>query len=165
MATSRTGKDACDLLDADHRAIKKMFKDYEVLAGSRARGAALKKQVLARQICSALTVHTQIEEELFYPALQAVIKSGALVDEAAVQHGVLRELVAQIQQSEDEPLTDVRVRVLGEYMDHHVKKERTELFAKARAARKLDLVALREQLDERKETLMTEMADQGELVD
>lgn len=165
MATSRTGKDACDLLDADHRAIKKMVKDYETLAGSRARGAALKKQALARSICLALTVHTQIEEELFYPSLRAAIKEGASVDEAAVEHGVLKELVAQIQQAEDDPLTDARVRVLGEYMDHHVKEERNALFAKARAARKLDLMALRDQLEARRESLMTEMADQAELMD
>ncbi len=165
MATSRSGKDACDLLDADHRAVKKLFKEYEELAGSRARGVAQKKLVLARRICLELTVHAQIEDELFYPALRAAIKEGSLIDEASVEHGAMKELVAQIQQAEDDPLNDARVRVLGEYVDHHVKEERTELFAKARAARKLDLIALREQLEERKQALMMEMADQGELVD
>lgn len=169
MATSRSGKDACDLLDADHRAVKKMFKEYEELAGSRARGAAQKKQELARRICLELTVHAQIEEELFYPALRAAIKEGALIDEAAVEHGAMKELVALIQQADADPqrdpLTDARVRVLGEYVDHHVKEERTELFARARAARKLDLLALREQLEERKLALMMEMADAGEMVD
>jgi hemerythrin superfamily protein len=64
---TRAPKDACDLLDADHRKVQKMFKDYEELAGSRARGAAQKKMDLARQICMELTVHAQIEEEIFYP--------------------------------------------------------------------------------------------------
>lgn len=165
MATSRSGKDACDLLDTDHRAVKKLFKEYEALAGSRARSASVKKQELSRRICLELTVHAQIEEELFYPALRAALKDSALLDEASVEHGVMKELIAQIQQAPGDTLTDARVKVLGEYVDHHVKEERTELFAKARAARKLDLVALREQLDERKQALMTEMADQGELVD
>ncbi len=70
MPSTRAGKDACDLLDADHRAVKKMFKDYEELTGSRARSAAQKKLELARHICMELTVHAQIEEEIFYPALR-----------------------------------------------------------------------------------------------
>ena len=165
MATSRSGKDACDLLDADHRAVKKLFKEYQALAGSRARSASVKKQELSRRICLELTVHAQIEEELFYPALRAALKEGALLDEASVEHGVMKELIAQIQQAPGDTLTDARVQVLAEYVDHHVKEERTELFAKARAARKLDLIALREELDERKQALMMEMADQGALVD
>ena len=64
MPARSTGKDACDLLDADHRAVKKLFKEYEELAGSRARGVAQKKLVLARRICLELTVHAQIEDEL-----------------------------------------------------------------------------------------------------
>mgnify|MGYP000570655597 CR=1 FL=1 len=66
MATSRTGKDACDLLDADHRALKKLFKEYHELAGSRARGAAQRRLELAHRICRELTVHAQVEEEILY---------------------------------------------------------------------------------------------------
>ncbi|HYF43041.1 MAG TPA: hemerythrin domain-containing protein, partial [Ramlibacter sp.] len=74
MPSTRSAKDACDLLDADHRAVKKMFKEFEELTGSRARSAAQKKMDLARQICMELTVHAQIEEEIFYPALRQAIK-------------------------------------------------------------------------------------------
>ncbi len=165
MATSRNAKEACDLLDADHRAIKKLFKTYEELAGSRARSAAQKKLDLARRIGLELTVHMQIEEDLFYPALRAVIKDCALLDGATVEHDVIKELVAQIQQGEGHALTDARVRVLGESMDRHVKQERNVLFAKARAARKLNLIALGAQLEARKESLLMEMADEGVLVD
>lgn len=161
MATSRSGKDACDLLDADHRAIKKLFKDYEALAASRARGVGQKKLDLARRICLDLTVHTQIEEELLYPALRAAFKEARPLDEAVVEHEALKELIAQIQQDPGGAMFDARVRVLGEYMEHHVKEERTDIFAKARATRKLDLVAMREQLEQRREMLMTEMAEMG----
>ncbi len=158
MAT-RTAKDACDLLDTDHRAVKKMFKDYEELTGSRARSAAQKKMDLAQQICHELTVHAQIEEEIFYPALREAIKDTDLLAEAEVEHASVKDLVAQIQEMQEaDEMFDARVKVLGEYVDHHVKEEKNQIFPKARAARKLDLVAMREELETRKEELMAEMA-------
>ncbi|MEJ6023849.1 hemerythrin domain-containing protein [Ramlibacter sp. PS4R-6] len=156
MATRE--KDACDLLDADHKNVKKMFKEYEELAGSRARSAAQKKMDLARQICMELTVHAQVEEEIFYPALREAIKDTDLIDEATVEHQTAKDLIAQIQQAgEADDMFDAKVKVLGEYIDHHVKEERGEMFPKARSARKLDLVAMRDEIEARKEELMAEM--------
>ncbi len=157
MAT-RMEKDACDLLDTDHKNVKKLFKDYEELTGSRTRSAAQKKMDLARQICMELTVHAQVEEEIFYPALREAIKETDLLDEAEVEHQSAKDLIAQIQSaSEADEMFDAKVKVLGEYIDHHVKEERTEMFPKARAARKLDLVAMREEIEARKEELLAEM--------
>ena len=158
MAT-RSEKDACDLLDADHKAVKKMFKDYDALMESRGRTAAQKKMDLARQICNELSVHAQVEEEIFYPALRAVLKDKDLLAEAEVEHATAKDLIAQIQAAtEADEMFDAKVTVLGEYIDHHVKEERTEMFPKARAARKLDLIAIRDQLLARKEELMGAMA-------
>lgn len=152
-----TLKDACDLLDADHRAVKKLFKEYEELSGSRARTATQRKLELAREICQELTVHAQIEEEIFYPALREAIKDTDLLAEAEVEHQSAKDLIAQIEsESEPDEMFDAKVTVLGEYIDHHVKEERNEIFPKARAARKLDLVAMREELAARKEELMGE---------
>jgi hemerythrin-like domain-containing protein len=157
MAT-RSAKDACDLLDADHRNVKKMFKEYEELAESRARNSAQMKMQLARQICTELTVHAQIEEEIFYPAVRKAIKETDLLDEAAVEHQSAKELVAQIEAgAEADDMFDAMVKVLGEYVDHHIKEEKNELFPKARAARGLDLMAIRETLEARKEELKSEM--------
>jgi len=156
MAT-RAAKDACDLLDADHRKVKKMFKDYEELTNSRARSASQKKKELAGQICMELKVHTQIEEEIFYPALRQALKDTDMLDEAQVEHDSAKELISQIEGAEPDDMFDARVKVLGEYIDHHVKEERAEMFTKARAARKLDLVAMRDELEQRKEELMAEM--------
>lgn len=151
------GKDACDLLDADHRAVKKMFREFEELTGSRARSAGQKKLELARQICMELTVHAQIEEEIFYPALRAVMKETDLLDEAEVEHQSAKDLIAQIQaEAQPDDKFEAKVKVLGEYIDHHVREERGEIFPKARSARKLDLVAMREDLQARKEELMAE---------
>jgi len=157
MAT-RSGKDACDLLDADHRAVKKMFKEYEELTNSRARSTSQRKMDLAHQICQELTVHAQIEEEIFYPALRNALKETDLLNEAAVEHQSVKDLIAQIQgMAEPDEMFDAKVKVLGEYVDHHVKEEKTEIFTKARASRKLDLVGMREELETRKEELMSEM--------
>lgn len=159
MAT-RKEKDACDMLDAEHRAVKKMFKEYEELMGSRSRSAAQKKMDLARTICSELTVHARIEEEIFYPALRAVFKETDLLAEAEVEHGTAKDLIAQIEaMSEPGEMFDAKVKVLGEYIDHHVKEERNEIFPKARSARKLDLVAMRDQLMQRREELMGETVE------
>jgi hemerythrin-like domain-containing protein len=158
MMATRGAKDACDLLDADHRAVKKMFKEYEELMDSRARSAAQKKMDLARTICNELTVHAQIEEEIFYPALRAVLKDTDMLAEAEVEHQTAKDLIAQIEAgAEPDEMFDAKVKVLGEYIDHHVKEEKNEIFPKARSARKLDLVAMREQLLERKEELMGEV--------
>jgi hemerythrin-like domain-containing protein len=155
---TRAPKDACDLLDADHRKVQKMFKDYEELTGSRARSAAQKKMELARQICTELTVHTQIEEEIFYPALRDVMKDTDMLDEAAVEHQSAKDLIAQLEEAaEADDMYDAKVKVLGEYVNHHIKEEKNEIFPKARSARKLDLMAMRDELEARKEELMSEM--------
>ncbi|AOG22775.1 hemerythrin domain-containing protein [Acidovorax sp. RAC01] len=155
MPTTPRQKDACDLLDADHKAVKKMFKDFEGLCGSRARNAAQLRLDLAKEICTELTVHAQIEEEIFYPALRDAIKETDLLAEAEVEHQTAKDLIAQIEGAlQADEQFDARVKVLGEYIDHHVKEERNEIFTKARAARKLDLFAMREQLQQRKEELM-----------
>ncbi len=157
MAT-RAAKDACDLLDTDHKNVMKMFKEYEELTNSRARSAAQKKMDLARQICMELTVHTQVEEEIFYPALRAALKETDMLDEAAVEHQSAKELIAQLQEaSEADDMFDAKVKVLGEYVNHHIKEERSEIFTKARSSRKLDLMGMREELEARKEELMSEM--------
>jgi len=159
MATARTPADACTLLDADHRNVKKMFKDFEPLSESKSKTAPAKRRELADQICAELTVHAQIEEEIFYPALRGAIKAEDLLDEAEVEHASAKELIAQIQAGdENDSKWCAKVIVLGEYIDHHVKEERNEIFVKARAARKLDLVAMREQLIARKEELMAALS-------
>jgi hemerythrin-like domain-containing protein len=158
MATRE--KDACDLLDAEHRMVKKMFKEYEELTGSRARSAAQKKLELARTICHELTIHAQIEEEIFYPALRQAIKDTDLLAEAEVEHQTAKDLIAQIEGMEaPDEMFDAKVKVLGEYIDHHVKEERGEIFPKARSARKLDLMAMRDELMTRREELEGQTAE------
>jgi len=152
---ARREKDACDLLDADHKAVKKMFKEYEELMESKARAAKQKRLELAMQICKELSVHARIEEEIFYPAVRAAIKETELLAEAEVEHQTAKDLIVQIEAATDvDELFDAKVIVLGEYIDHHVKEERNEMFPKARAVKKLDLVSMRDALEARKAELM-----------
>ncbi len=158
-STKRSAPDACSLLDTDHRNVKKMFKEYEELTHSRAANVQQKKRELANQICMELTVHAQIEEEIFYPALREALSETDLLDEAEVEHASAKELIAQIESATDvDDKFDAKVIVLGEYIDHHVKEERNEIFVKARSARGLDLMEMREQLAARKEELMEELS-------
>ena len=155
MATTRTDTDACTLLDNDHKAVKKLFKAYEELAHSQARDATQKKMELAHEICQELTVHATIEEEIFYPALREALKETDVLAEAEVEHAGAKDLIAQIEaMGQADEMFDAKVKVLGEYIDHHVKEERNQIFPKAKAARGLDLVAMRDELQARKEALM-----------
>jgi len=155
MATTKM-KDACDLLDADHKAVKKLFTEFGELTEKPGNNKE-KKRALAQKICNELIVHTQIEEEIFYPAIHKAVKDELMMNEADVEHASAKDLIAQIQgMNASDPMFDAKVTVLGEYIDHHVKEERTEMFPKARAT-KVDLVALKDTLQMRKEELMAEV--------
>ena len=156
----RRQKDACDLLDADHKAVKAMFKEYETLTESRGRSTTKKRQ-LSDKICDELTIHTTIEDEIFYPVTRRVIKDNALMNEATVEHASAKELIAQIRAMDaGDEMFDAKVTVLGEYIDHHVKEERTEMFPKVRKTR-LDLVSLGAQMEQRKQALMAGQENAG----
>ena len=145
-------KDACELLDADHIAVKHLFVDYARLAVA-AEGAA-ERLALARKICAELTVHARIEEEIFYPALREAVDADALLDESEAEHQQAKELIARIEASgEASAELDELVAALARAIEHHVKEERDHLFPKARAAADLDLVALGGQLKERQQAL------------
>jgi hemerythrin superfamily protein len=148
-------KDACELLDADHIAVKHLFVEFARLAVTAAQDSAAERAQLAMRICEELTVHAQIEEEIFYPALRkAAPEASVLLDEAQSEHQEAKELIAQIQSlGTASPDMDDLVSKLASAVEHHVKEERDELFPKARTAKKLDLAALGEQLRGRQQAL------------
>jgi hemerythrin-like domain-containing protein len=155
-ARARAGKDdAIKLLKADHKEVADMVEKFE-----NGRLSKDRKVATAKQICMALTVHAQIEEEIFYPAArEASIRDGEdLLDEAEVEHGSIKELVAAIENAspDDDELFDARVKVLGEYVKHHVKEEENELFPRLRKS-DMDLEEVGAQLAARKEQLMRQL--------
>lgn len=149
--TKKTGAtDAIALLKADHREVEAWFDDFEKT------DAKSKKQKLADQICLALTVHTEIEEEIFYPACREAGIEEDMMDEADVEHDGAKKLIAEIKEGKaGDDHWDAKVHVLGEMIKHHVKEEeqRDGMFAKAKKA-DLDLDTLGEQMSARKKELM-----------
>ena len=146
-------QDACELLDADHIAVKHLFVEYARLAMA-APDAVAERQPIAARICAELTVHAQIEEEIFYPALREAIDAPELLDEAEAEHQEAKELIAQIQSSKRaHAAVDELVSLLARAVEQHVKEERDVLFPKAKSAPGLDLEALAARLMERQEEL------------
>ncbi|GLV20573.1 MULTISPECIES: hemerythrin domain-containing protein [Sphingomonadaceae] len=142
--------DAIKLLKDEHREVKNWFKEYEKLEEEA------EKQELADRICLALTVHTQIEEEIYYPAARDAIDDDDLLDEAEVEHASAKQLITEIQSMKaGDRLFDAKVTVLGEYVNHHVEEEEKEMFPESRDS-DLDLKALGLQLAERKAELMAQ---------
>jgi hemerythrin superfamily protein len=148
--TSRTPQDAITLLKADHRQVEQWFEEFQ-----SSRSDSNKSQ-LAQQICQALTVHTSIEEEIFYPAFLEATQEEDIHHEAEVEHAGAKQLIAQIEgSSPQDDYFDAKVKVLSEMIKHHVREEekRAGMFAKARQS-DMDLEALGEQLATRKMELM-----------
>jgi hemerythrin superfamily protein len=149
------GPDAITLLKADHKEVKALFKAYEKLVKNDAGGE--EKFAIAHEICNALTAHATAEEELFYPAAREVLPEEDLVDEATVEHASAKDLIAQIEGMDpSDDLYDAKVKVLGEYIDHHVKEEEEEMFPKVRKSA-LDLKRLGAQIQVRKEELLSQL--------
>jgi len=145
-------KDAIALLKADHEAVSQLFAEYE-----KTRSVPNKKALVA-EICTALSVHAMIEEEIFYPAVKAALKDKLLVPEATVEHGGVKDLIAQLEGAEpDGEMYDAKVKVLSEYVKHHVKEEQNEMFPKVKAS-SLDLVELGASMAVRKQELLAQDA-------
>jgi hemerythrin superfamily protein len=142
--------DAITLLKNDHRDVEKLFKQFEKL---KKKGDKRGMAGVVEEVCTALTVHTTIEEEIFYPAARKALKEQDLLDEAEVEHDGAKRLIADLEgMAPGDELFDAKVTVLSEYIKHHVKEEETEMFPKAKKTR-LDIVALGGRLLARKEQL------------
>jgi len=156
MATKQQ-PDAIALLKADHRKVEGLFEKFEAAKN------ADKKAQLAQEICTELTVHTMIEEEIFYPACKGQIEED-LLEEAYVEHDGAKLLIAEIEAgSPNDAYFDAKVKVLSEQIKHHVKEEekRSEgMFAQARDAG-LDVEALGQQMAARKEELLAKFKSEG----
>jgi hemerythrin superfamily protein len=144
--------DALGMLAADHEKVKALFRAFDSLKGKV--GEDRRKAELVDAICHALTLHSMLEEEIFYPALRrASDNDDELLDEADVEHAGARELISQLElmvPADDH--FDATVSVLGEEVEHHLQKEEGDMFDAARAAG-IDLEDLGERLAARKDEL------------
>lgn len=139
---------AIDLLVADHEKVKKLFKEFDQL---KDRAGAADKQELVEQICAELMLHTEAEEEIFYPAARAALKDEDMFNEAEVEHASAKDLIAQLGAMDpSDEMYDAKVTVLSEYIEHHVGEEEKEMFP-AVGKTGLDLQQLGERMQDMKE--------------
>ncbi len=146
--------DAIELLQEDHREVEALFNEYEQLASDDVDA----KESVAADICEKLTVHAQIEEEIFYPAArQALGDDTEIVDEAEEEHADAKQLIAEIEEmSPEDDDYDAKVKSLSEAIAHHVEEEENEMFPKLRQSG-LETQALGEQMAERKHEIIDEL--------
>jgi hemerythrin superfamily protein len=145
-------QEAIALLRADHHKVSELFAEYE-----QAKTNAKKKAIVG-QICTELSVHAQVEEEIFYPAVKKALKDTELVPEAIVEQATLKALIAQVKGIEpDGEMYDAKITVLSEYVKHHVKEEQNEMFPKAKAT-DLDMMKLGIAMAARKLELLAKLA-------
>jgi hemerythrin superfamily protein len=149
--------DAIEMLKADHRRVEQLFAKYE-----QARRRA-EKSKLAQQVCLELTIHAQLEEEIFYPACREHVDD-PLLDEAQVEHDTAKILITEIAMGSPtaDPFFDAKVKVLSEYVRHHVEEEEKSaesIFAKAIEGG-VDTAALGRRMMQRREELMEQFDEE-----
>lgn len=143
--------DAVQLLRKDHDEVNAMFAEFDRADDDR-------KFELAAEICQALTIHATLEAEIFYPRVREAIDAEDMIIEAEVEHDLVRHLVERVQEGElDEVQLSAMIKVLKDYVGHHVQEEQRRLFPQVKRAA-LDLVAMGCELRERKAALESELA-------
>lgn len=147
--------DAVDLLTRDHRLVDELFASFF-------QAAPQQLDPLARRLCKMIRIHSQIEEELFYPAARRAVGADALVDDAERDHAETKQAVMRVESmTSDNGAFKEAVEDLRDLIAAHVQSEESELFPKVRQA-KLDLVALGITLAERRDTLMDVLGLHGD---
>lgn len=155
---SRNPPTIIELLKADHREVEQLFAQFE-----EADGDARQQALLASQIGQALTIHAEIEETLLYPVvLRRLDEEGRdLTCEATVEHGTLRGLISGMNGKDaSQPMIKAHVKVLKEYVEHHVREEEKELFPRI-ARLDLDLAAMADEALALKDALTAAAGEPG----
>ena len=160
--TNDASVNALELLKRDHQQVDKLFKQFEDIKEGAEDSA---KEELVTQICDALTVHAQIEESIFYPAARQALQQEEgqdLLNEAAVEHQTLKDIIGRLEMAPtSDPLYDAGVKVLSEYVKHHVKEEENEIFPSVAGEREA-LDELGQEMEARKAELKDELGIEGE---
>jgi hemerythrin-like domain-containing protein len=152
-------------LKEDHKRVKQAFRQAEKLDAEE-DGEELRE--IVEQTCAELEVHARLEEEVFYPAAREVLKDEQLIDEAEVEHGSAKALIAQLRgMGPDDEKYAATFKVLGEYVNHHVREEENEIFPGLEGRSGAQWEEVRDQMTTRREELMAEMglvqeAEEGE---
>jgi hemerythrin-like domain-containing protein len=160
---SASSRDALALLKAEHDKVRNLFLEFDSLRGIDDEDE--RKSELVDEICYELTLHTMLEEEIFYPVLRSAIDDDEMMDEADVEHGGARDLISQLEvMYPGDDHFDATVTVLGEEFAHHIEKEEGEMFEAARNAG-IDLDLLAAQLAARRDELEEDLTSPASTID
>jgi len=148
-----SGEDAISLLTADHEKVQDLFRQFAALKDASDARAQQEKQRIVDAACKELTMHTMLEEEIFYPAVRAAIDDAETMNEAQVEHDGAKALIEQLSHmTAKNDMFNAKFTVLAEYVNHHIAEEQSSIFTQARIAG-LDLAALGERMQARKQSL------------
>lgn len=154
---SPASTDAFELLKHDHKKVQMLFNDFEAMRNASHADADARGRIV-QQICTELTVHAQIEEEIFYPAVRQATDDDGLVDEAEQEHAGVKALIAQLQQMQPgDARFDATVLALSKAVMRHAQEEESEMFTEARG--EIDAAALGQQLLQRKQALQQQAGE------
>jgi hemerythrin-like domain-containing protein len=143
------------MLEGDHSKVDKLFKRYEKLKNNDDES----RFDLVPTVCNALKIHTAIEEELLYPGARDVLGNDEdMIDEAEVEHASAKQLIADLDQMDPgDSLYDAKFKVLGEYVQHHVKEEEEKMFPKLRKKSETQFEGLLVQMEHMRQTLESDL--------
>lgn len=148
--------DALVLLAEDHKKVQQLFDEFEKLTKKEEQDDEA-KQMLVEMACAELTIHAQVEEEIFYPAMRQALEESDLLDEAEVEHATAKQLIGELNAMQPgDDLYEAKFTVLGEYVKHHVQEEEKEIFPKAKK-QKAALDGMAEEIRQRKMELREEL--------
>ena len=154
-----TSPNAVTIIKADHDAVEALYQRYQDRAGQPAE-----QRAIAEQICQALEIHAKLEEDIFYPAVQAKLgKDGSnLVAEAVQEHSEMKRLIRQLQADSMAPADfDSTVSQLMRGVQHHVREEEDEMLPQAEQHMGSALEQLGMQMQQRKQALQAAMPTAG----
>lgn len=152
-AASAARQEVLDMLIEDHKGVRKLFREFEKLEKDNVEEC----ESLVALTCAELKLHTQLEEECFYPAVRNALKEADLIDEAEVEHASAKQLIEQLEGLDvEDPKFAATFTVLGEYVKHHVKEEENELFPQL-SKTQIDWAGIQQQMLERRMQLEIEL--------
>jgi hemerythrin-like domain-containing protein len=139
----RRQSNAIEMLRQEHQHVQNLFQRFE-------RSSGKEQEKLCREVVAALSAHTRVEEDVFYPYVREATARQDLIEEASVEHGAAKQLLAELESNADDLHRHAVVKVLSEYVGHHIREEEEKIFPLIEKAG-VDLEALGEEMAEHKE--------------
>ena len=142
--------DAIAMLKEDHRRVRDLFQEYAAATDPRT------KRELAAETCIELETHAQLEEQIFYPAVNEESDEGPeLVQEALQEHEKVKDLIAALREmGPDDSQFDVTFRELMQNVEHHVEEEEIQMFPLAEQDLAEDLDTMKDEMQDLKKDIL-----------